>query len=249
MIMCLSIGFYLMQLLRLFKKEIKQDASQWVADGAIDEQQAQAICARYGIDYYSGDDRSLGYSVLMNLGYLFIDLALITLLGANWEEIPRALRMWGLIALTVVTQSVAVRYYLKGETQTGVGLFLLGNLFYGASIILIAQIYHLGEHMPDGVFWWALGCLPFALLTRNSWLMLMSLLLALQWFFLETGLGFYPAWFPVFIVASIWVLMKTTTSLPLFVVTLASVGFWLVFSLSAFWRDNRQFDFFVEHLR
>ena len=36
----------------------------------------------------------------------------------------------------------------------GTGLFFLGNLFYGASIILVAQIYHLGEHMPDGVFWW-----------------------------------------------------------------------------------------------
>ena len=37
------------------------------------------------------------------------------------------------------------------------GLFFLGNIFYGASIILIAQIYHLGEYMPDGVFWWDTG--------------------------------------------------------------------------------------------
>lgn len=237
-----------MRLLRLFKSEIKKEAAEWVADNVVSEQQAEAICARYGIDYRYSDDRSLGYSVLMGLGYLFIGLAVITLLGANWDEIPRALRMWGLISLTMATQGFAVKRYLSGDTQSGVGLFLLGNLFYGASIILIAQIYHLGEHMPDGVFWWALGCLPIALLTRNTWLTLMTMLLALIWFFLETSLGFYPLLFPLFIIAAIVVLINAPPSLLLFIVTVASIGFWVEFSLSALWREDRQFEFFAEHL-
>ena len=74
-----------------------------------------------------------------------------------------------------------MRQYRSGRTSPAVGLFILGNLFYGASIILIAQIYHLGEHMPDGVFWWALGSLPFAVLLCNTWLTLFSGLLALLW--------------------------------------------------------------------
>jgi uncharacterized membrane protein len=39
----------------------------------------------------------------------------------------------------------------------------LGCLIYGAGIWLIAQIFHLGGHEPDAVWWWAAGVLPFAL--------------------------------------------------------------------------------------
>lgn len=68
------------------------------------------------------------------------------------EDIPRAVRMWGLIILTMATHGFALRKYLSGDHSGSAGIFLFGNIFFGASIILIAQIYHLGEYMPDGIF-------------------------------------------------------------------------------------------------
>lgn len=236
-----------MRLIRLLKNDLAKESADWVERGIITQAQAEQICQQYRVDYHQAQSRSLGYSVLVGLGYLFIGLSLIVLLGANWEEIPRPLRMWGLIVLTLGTQGLAIRQYLR-DPAAPVGLFLLGNLFYGASIILIAQIYHLGEHMPDGVFWWALGCLPFAVLLRSRLLMLQTQLLALIWFFLEAGQDFYPALFPLFILCGGLVLWRGGQSLSLLFVLLFSVFCWFAVTLAEWWGDGLRYEWLAEHV-
>lgn len=237
-----------MRLIRLLKNDIAREAAEWVEESLISEAQAESICERYDVDYKQVNNSSFGYNVLLGLGYLFIGLAVITILGANWDDIPRAARMGGLIALTLLTQGFAIRKYLSGDHTGAAGIFLLGNLFYGASIILIAQIYHLGEHMPDGIFWWALGCLPFGLLLKSPWLTLQSVILAIIWFFVESNMGFYPLLFPIFIAGSLYVLVTAKRSMTLLLATVVSIGFWFEYSLSALWRDGRYFQFEAEHV-
>jgi len=237
-----------MRLIRLLKNDLAKEAAEWVKDEIIDQSQAERICARYNVDFHQAQSHSFAYNVLVGLGYLFIGLAVITLLGANWDDIPRAVRMWGLITLTMATQGLALRHLLNGNNSSATGLFLLGNLFFGASIILIAQIYHLGEHMPDGVFWWALGCLPIAILLKNSWLTIQATLLALIWFLLEVNLGFYPLLFPLFLLATLYVLIHGEESIILFLVLIAGIALWFEYSLAELWRDSRHFDFHVEHI-
>ncbi len=234
-----------MRLIRLFKNDLGKEIAEWVNTNVITESQAIQICERYDINYHQIHNRSFGYNVLVFLGYLFIGLAVIVLLGANWEEIPRGLRMAGLIVLTMATHVVAIKKYLSNGS---VLLFLLANLFYGAAIILIAQIYHLGEHMPDGVLWWALGCLPIAILLRNPWVMLQSLLLAIIWVFMQVGFGFYPGLFLVFILASIYVLFLGQQSILLFLTLVFSIGCLVEYSLAMWWNDKWYFDFYIEHI-
>ncbi|WP_237068231.1 DUF2157 domain-containing protein [Microbulbifer guangxiensis] len=228
-----------MRLIRLLKGELAREAAEWVEEGLVSETQAEGICRRYGADYHAANSRAQGYTVLVGLAYLFLGLALITLLGANWDDIPRWLRMGGLVLLTLGTHGLAVHRYLRSDRSAGIGLMLLGNLFFGASIILIAQIYHLGEHMPDGIFWWALGCLPFALITRNPWLALQANLLALVWFLLEVFTGYLPALFPLFFLVSGYILWRGPQSALLLLVAVGSVGLWLEYALSWLWDDGR----------
>lgn len=237
-----------MRLIRLFKKDLASECSHWVEQNLISEDQARAICQTYDIDYDASHSKASGYKVLISLGYLFIGLALITLLGANWDEIPRALRMGSLLLLTVGTHGIAFRFHLAGKRKNASGLFFLGNLFYGASIILIAQIYHLGEHMPDGVFWWALGTLPFGVLLKDSMLTLFSCLLALVWFWLEYSLGFFASLFPVFFLAGLYVLFKGPQSTLLFMTVIGSICMWFEVLLSVAWSDSRnRLDLHAEH--
>ena len=188
-----------MRLIRLLKRDLATEVATWVEREIISVDQARSICRLYEVDYDAIRSRSTGYRVLVVLGFLFIGLALITVIGANWDEIPRAARMAGLLALTAGTHALALHHHRLGRASLATGLFVLGNLFYGASIILVAQIYHLGEHMPDGVFWWALGSLPFAVLLCSPWLTLMSGLLALIWLYLEYTTGFLSATFVTFV--------------------------------------------------
>ena len=216
-----------MRLIRLLKKDLAREIGGWVEKDLLSPEQARAICAEYDIDFDAVRDDSGGYRLLVYLAYLFGGLALITILGANWELIPRGLRMGGLIALTAIFHVIGIIRYQAGQRSSAIGFFLLGNLVYGASIILIAQIYHLGEHMPDGVFWWALGSLPFGVITRSPMLTLFSCALALVWFWIEFGQGYFPTLFPVFIVAGIYVLYHVKTSYLLFLTVAASIGLWL----------------------
>ncbi len=235
-----------MRLIRLLKNDLGKEIAEWVESNVITESQAIQLCQRYDIDYHQISNRSFGYNVLVSLGYLFIGLAVITLLSANWEEIPRGIRMAGLIILTMATHVIAIKKYVSNGS---VVLFLLANLFYGASIILIAQVYHLGEHMPDGVLWWALGCLPIAVLLRNPWVMLQSLLLAIIWFFMQIDFGFFPGLFIVFIVAAIYILFRGQQSLLLFLAVVFSIGLFVEYSLAMWWGGGSwYFDFHVEHI-
>jgi uncharacterized membrane protein len=237
-----------MELFRLFKNDLAREARQWMDDGLISREQAELICLRYGISLQDGQRRTLAYNVLMALGGLFAGLALITLIGANWEEYPRGLRMTGLVLLTLGTQSFAVNRLRQGRRSAAIAIMLLGNLFFGAAIILIAQIYHLGETMAAGVLWWALGTLPFALLMRSAWLMLQTLILALIWLFIQAFTG-YAVWiFVPFLVAALWILYQARSALLLFLTTLLAGIFYFNVLLALWWSDSFMPQFHAEHM-
>lgn len=235
-----------MRLIRLLKNDIAKEAAEWVDENIISTSQAEGICQKYGVDYHQQNSHSFGYLVLITLGYLFIGLALITLIGANWDNIPRAVRMAGLIAITMMTHGIALKKYSSvdassdkySDKSSANGFFFLGNLFFGASIILIAQIYHLGEHMPDGVFWWALGTLPIGVLTKNTWLTLFSLALSILWFFMEMKYGFYGYLFPIFILASAWVLIQGKQNIFFFLTVVFSIFIWVEYTFNQFWKSD-----------
>ena len=117
-----------MRLLRLLKNDLAKETREWVDDDIINESQAIKICDRYQADYHQSKHRSFGYNVLVALGYLFIGLAIITILGANWDEIPRALRMAGLIAVTLLTHGLAIKKLFDLQESAATGLFLLAGL-------------------------------------------------------------------------------------------------------------------------
>ena len=243
-----------MRLIRLLKKDLAMEASTWVDSRLISVDQARAICRLYGIDYDTIRSRSTAHRVLVTLGILFIGLSLVTVIGANWDAIPRGVRMAGLLLLTAGTHGLAMRVHLSGRTAPAAGVFLLGNLFYGASIILIARIYHLGEHMPDGVFLWAVGSLPFAVLLRDARLTLFAGLLALLWFAVELRSEFltpalFVAVFPLFLAAELYVLAKARTSPLLFLVFTVSLVVWFETLLALLWMDDRgRLEFSAEHV-
>jgi uncharacterized membrane protein len=237
-----------MRLIRLLKNDLAKEATDWVDKGLISSKQAELICARYGIDYNKQSKRSLGYFVLITLGYLFIGLALITLLSANWDDIPRSIRMIVLILVTLSVNIFALNKFRNGKKTAAVGYFFLGGLFYGASIMLIAQIYHIGEHYPDGIFWWAMGVLPIALLLESTLIMLLAIVLGFTWFFVESSLHYYPALFPVFLAASAWHIIRVKQSNILFLVFVAGLGFWAEYFLSWSLGDFQRFSFGVENI-
>lgn len=237
-----------MKLLRLLKRELQKETHEWVAAGLLSESQAQAICGRYGINYHEKSGHSYGYYVLIALGNLFIGLALITLIGHNWEEIPRAVRMGSLIALMLLFNALGIYYFRREQENAAVAWFFLGGLIYGAAIMLIAQIYHIGEHYPDGIFWWAMGVLPAALLLRSSVIMALTFALATLWFFTETHLDYFPVCYPLFLLVLGYQALRVKKNILLFLALVIGSGTLIEYAVSWLIREPHRFNFGPENV-
>ena len=69
--------------------------------------------------------------------------------------------------------------------KVGASLILLGSLIFGAGMFLIAQMYHITVHYPNGPLMWGLGVLPLAYLLRFKSLISLAILDLLIWLGME----------------------------------------------------------------
>jgi len=239
---------------------IALEAKKWVSEKLIDASQARKICNKYGVDFDNPKQKTKGYNTLITLGYLFIGIALIILISENWEEIPRMLKTSVLITTTLGINIVALLKYKTDRSKANT-LFFFGGLIYGTSIILIAQIYHLGEHMPDGIWWWAIGLLPFALLSKSNYLMALPFILGSIWFTMEwSEFDNYKISYLLFIILSIYSLYKdhkdtlffVGTSIATFMFLLTTTNYFIagssVLAVLSFLLIFYAFSFFLESL-
>lgn len=167
---------------------LRAEAARWRADGLISDAQAQAILARYPEPAEPGRGRTT--AVISLLGAILFGLGAILLIAHNWWQIPTSLKLFGILAAIAAAQ--ATGYWLwqvrGSHPLVGHSLVLLGCLFYGAGIWLVAQMFHLQVHWPNGVLFWALGSLPVAwALDSRPTLALSALLLALWSAFEQTA--------------------------------------------------------------
>jgi Predicted membrane protein (DUF2157) len=144
---------------------LDEELRHWSAEGLIDATVAERIRGSYETVATSGQrQHALARFTLQGIAALLVGLAAMLLIGYNWDALH-----WG-VKLALIFSSVAgthaLALYLRNSTPyqlAAEAAFFLGCMFYGAGIWLVAQVFHLDAHYPDGVWWWALGVLPIAL--------------------------------------------------------------------------------------
>lgn len=193
------------------KNFLADELAKWREEGLISDEAARKIAARYDIDLSGANERRS--FILKLVAYLFLALSLFTLVGANWEELPRAVRLIIVLGILAAVNFSGVWAQKNGKETQATTLFFLGNFCYGAAIVLVAQIYHLGEHMPNGVLLWAVGALALALATRKSIITLQALILGLVWFLMEFEFSGVSHGYLLFIIASAAVLWRDDSRL------------------------------------
>ena len=124
------------------KNFLADELAKWREEGLVSDEAALKIAARYDIDLSGANEwRSF---ILKLVAYLFLALSLFTLVGANWEELPRAVRLIIVLGILAAVNFSGVLAQKNGKETQATTLFFLGNFCYGAAIVLVAQIYHLG---------------------------------------------------------------------------------------------------------
>jgi uncharacterized membrane protein len=234
--------------LRLLKRELAAEARSWIDEGLVSEEQARRILGRYGARLPDGTERSVGYIVLLSLAALFAGLSILVFVSANWDEIPRGVRMATLVALTLAFHAIGLRQKRFGNGKIASVWFLLGCFTYGTSIFLIAQIYHLGEHYPDGIWWWAFGTLPFVILLRSREMAWLMTAIALVWLGTETSETFFPVSWPLFSAVIFWFCLFQKESLLLFLTNLVATTFWIEILFARYIGEDHLFSIKEEHV-
>jgi uncharacterized membrane protein len=141
----------------------RKHIDRWLEKGLIHESQRRAILAE--LESQSGGF-GLG-GVLAVLGALLLGAAVITLIAANWDAIPRLGRVGIVIALIWLG-------YLGGAWRERAGDAIFSQVFYlvagaafGGGIALVGQMYHLSGDTSDAALVWALGVIIAAALLRS----------------------------------------------------------------------------------
>jgi uncharacterized membrane protein len=192
--------------LDMAKRDISQNQREWLvtelndwtSQGLVSPDQVSGILNIYQSESDLADQKhSLALQTLMGVAAFLVGLGVLLLIGYNWEAMPDASKLaviFGTIILTHVAGfAFHFRYHDKLLSDVA---FFLACLFYGAGIFLVAQIFNLNAHYPDGVWWWAIGVLPFALCLDTVLLHLLLIALLALWAGMEIiGFGNIGMWF------------------------------------------------------
>jgi len=137
----------------------------WHLGGILSADQSVRILELYETPAEAaGHKRRLATFTLGGLAALMIGLAVLLVIGYNWQELSPAWKLTMIFGALVGLHGAG--FWLRYQRRLRLGseiAFFLACLLYGAAIWLIAQIFHIQSHYPDGLWFWALGVLPFAL--------------------------------------------------------------------------------------
>lgn len=133
----------------------------WVRRGLIEPGQAEAIRGLYP---RPGEGLPWGAIIFLGLGAVVVGLGVVLLFAYNWQAMPKALKLGVVFLSLAASQAGGAWLFLRRERlrALGEGLLVLSTMLFGAGIWLVAQIYHIDEHFPNGFLVWGLGALAMA---------------------------------------------------------------------------------------
>ncbi|MBL4891937.1 MAG: DUF2157 domain-containing protein [Rhizobiaceae bacterium] len=188
---------------------LKNDSKRWIENGLIDEATAGAILADV-------ESQKRGYSfttIIIMLGVVCLCFAAMTFVAANWDEMPKYLRVLLLLSAMWAAYGAAVLARRRGSPIISDFLIMCGCAIFGATIMLVGQIYHLQGKAEDAVLLWAGGTLLATLILRSSAALWLAIGLFTLWFMLENDFEFgsrakvnflYPVFWAMCCAAAYW---------------------------------------------
>ena len=156
------------------------EIDRWKTEGIVSAEQAARLRQRY---VSSAPAVPWGLLVFATAGAVVIGLGVILLFAYNWDAIPKFGKLALVFAAVIAAHTGAIRLLGRDGWQPKLGeaLAALGTMFYGAGIWLVAQVYNIDEHYPNGFLFWALGALAMAWAIRSTANGLLAVVLLVIW--------------------------------------------------------------------
>lgn len=138
-----------------YRKRVLADIRRWKAEGWIADEAETAIAK----DLASRGSGFGTVGALAILGAVLIGFAAMSFVAANWQDMSRLARLGLLFASLWASYGAAGWLVSRNMSLFANAATLIGVSLFGASIMLIAQMFHIEGNPPDAVLMWAAGTL------------------------------------------------------------------------------------------
>jgi len=164
---------------RGYRQRLEADLVKWVADGVISNDAAQSIrTARFGEEASSRMP-----AIFAMLGALMLAASVCAFVAANWQEIPRLVRLFGILALIAACFPLALQLGRRAIPWGDDAAVTFATLCFGAGVALVGQMYHLPGDWPAGAMLVAIGAVIAAALTGKSGPLVIGFVAMTAWSF------------------------------------------------------------------
>ena len=165
----------------------EQLINKWLKERVINKSQAKRML--YDVSTHKKERSSNKFILTIStIGSILLGIGAILFIASNWREISNLMKVIMLLGSTIGAYyfGYLLKYQKQNLPKVGISLMFLGALLFGATIILVSQIYNLNANNHVLVLIWLIGVLPLVY-ALNSMAMggLASLL-----FFIWIGLFF-----------------------------------------------------------
>jgi len=148
---------------RAYRQRLEADLARWEADGVITPAALAAI--RRALPPLAPD---INIPVVVAIvGGLLIAAAFLAFVAAHWTEFARLSRFAILVAGIVSANGLGAWFARAGRSVLADLCASIGSIIFGAGIVLVGQMYHLGEDFAGGMLLWAGGAFAAAALTNS----------------------------------------------------------------------------------
>jgi len=176
-----------------FIARLQRELPVWVERDWVRSEHQQDILA-YAATQSEGDSRYLTLALGV-MGAVLLGAGVIAFFAANWSAMAKLAKLAVLFGGMWAAYGAAGVLTARGSRAIGQALLLLAVILFGANIFLVAQIYHIDSHYPNGILMWSLGALLVAWLMDSQPVAVAGLLLAVLWTSMENmGFGRQVHW-------------------------------------------------------
>ncbi|MDA2935178.1 DUF2157 domain-containing protein [Acidobacteria bacterium AH-259-D05] len=135
--------------------------NKWLKEGTITQEQAEQMRADLSLyrEEWSSHRRIVALSTI---GAVLLGLGVLLFVASNWSAIPNLIKTLLLLGSTFAAYYAGYLFVYQKQNfpRVGASLLFLGALLFGASVFLIAQIYHVNANAHTLVLIWLVGVLP-----------------------------------------------------------------------------------------
>lgn len=160
-----------------YRKRLDHDLVRWRDAGWITPESEAAIRQDIG----KGARTLPLANALAILSAVLIGFAVMSFVAANWQSMPRFLRLSLLIATLWASYGIAGLLARRAMTGFAHAAILLGVAIFGGSIMLISQMYHMDGNPADAVLLWAGGALLAGVALRSNPSLAFAMVLVVYW--------------------------------------------------------------------